>query len=90
VAKYLVTMEIARVNPLLLLDQLARVLRESILLSVETLINLKAQGKVTTGGYPIGQRYVWFVAEADSEVELQEVLEGLPLLGIANTKTTDA
>jgi hypothetical protein len=49
VAKYLVTMEIARVNPLLLLDQLARVLRESILLSVETLINLKAQGKVTTG-----------------------------------------
>jgi hypothetical protein len=54
VAKYLVTMDIERVNPLLL-DQLARVLRESILPSVEALINLKAQGKVTTGGYPIGQ-----------------------------------
>jgi hypothetical protein len=54
VAKYLVTMDIERVNPLLL-DQLARVLRESILPSVEALINLKARGKVTTGGYPIGQ-----------------------------------
>jgi hypothetical protein len=31
---------------------------------------------------------MWFVAEADSEVELQEVLGGLPLFGIAHTKAT--
>jgi hypothetical protein len=52
---------------------------------VEALASLTAQGKVITGGYPIGERFMVFVVEADSEEEVREVLRGLPLSGVART-----
>jgi hypothetical protein len=81
-AKYFVTMDIEQADPLLPVDQLASVIREAILPSVEALSSLTAQGKVVTGGYPIGERFMVFIVEADSEEEVREVLEDLPLSGV--------
>lgn len=83
--QYFVTMDIEAADPLLPVDQLARVMRESILPSVEALIQLTVQGKVITGGYPIGDRFMVFIVEAESEEEVHEVLAELPLSGTAKT-----
>ena len=85
-AQYLVTMDIESADPLLPIDQLARVVRKAILPSLEALRELQAQGKVVTGGYPIGDRFMVFVVEADSEEHLQQMLEDVPLYGMAKTK----
>jgi muconolactone delta-isomerase len=86
--QYMVTMDITRADPLLPIDLLAEVIREAVLPSVERLLELKAQRKVITGGYPIGQRAIVFIIETDSEEELYEILEGLPLSEIAEARVT--
>jgi muconolactone delta-isomerase len=86
--QYLVTMDITRADPLLPIDQLLGVIQEAVLPSVERLIELKAQRKVVTGGYPIGQRGMVFFIETDSEEELYELLESLPLSEIAEARVT--
>jgi hypothetical protein len=85
-AQYLVTMDIESADPLLPIDELVRVVRKSILPSLEALRDLQARGKVVTGGYPIGDRFMVFVVEADSEEHLWEMLEDVPLSGKAKTK----
>jgi Muconolactone delta-isomerase len=85
-AQYLVTMDIETADPLLPIDELVRVVRKSILPSLEALRDLQARGKVVTGGYPIGDRFMVFVVEADSEEHLREMLEDVPLSGMAKTK----
>ena len=79
-------------HPRLPVDRLARIVREAILPSVEALIPLSAQGRLVTGGYLVGERTMMFVFEADSEEEVREVLEGLPLSGVAtpNIKRMEA
>ena len=84
-AQFFVTMDIETADPLLPVEQLARVIRESILPSVEALVPLRDQGKVLTGGYPIGESFMVFVVEAESEEEVREVLENLPLSNWAKT-----
>ena len=84
----MVTMDITRADPLLPIDQLVGVVREAVLPSVERLLELKAQRKVVTGGYPIGQRAIVFIIETDSEEELHEILEGLPLSEVAEARVT--
>jgi muconolactone delta-isomerase len=86
--QYMVTMHITRADPLLPIDQLLGVVRESVLPSVERLIALKEQGKVLTGGYPVGQRAIVFVIEADSEEELHQMLGDLPLSRVADAEVT--
>ena len=39
-----------------------------------------------TGGYPAGERFVVPVVEADSEEDLREVLDELPILGVAKVE----
>jgi hypothetical protein len=63
--------------------RLARIVREAILPSVETLIPLQVQGRLVTGGYLVGERTMVFVFEADTEEEVCRVLEDLPLSGVA-------
>jgi muconolactone delta-isomerase len=84
----MVRMDINRADPLLPIDQLVGVIREAVLPSIESLIRLKGQGKVVTGGYPIGQGAIVFIVETDSEEELHEILEGLPLSEVAQAKVT--
>jgi muconolactone delta-isomerase len=64
------------------------VIQEAVLPFVEMLIELKAQRKVVTGGYPVGQRAIVFIIEADSEKELYEILESLPLTEVAEARVT--
>jgi len=60
--------------------------REAILPTVEALIPLRVQGRPVTGGYLVGEGQMVFVFEADSEEEVREVLEELPLSGVAPAK----
>jgi muconolactone delta-isomerase len=86
--QYMVKMDVDRADPLLPIDQLVGVIGEAVLPSVEKLLALKAQGKVITGGYPLGQGQIVFIVEADSEEELHEILGGLPLSEVAQAKVT--
>ena len=85
-AQYIVTMNIETADPLLPIDRLVGVVRESLLPSLEALADLEGRGRVVTGGYPVGERFVVLVVEADSEEELQEVLDELPLSGEAKVE----
>jgi muconolactone delta-isomerase len=86
-ALYFVTMDIEPdVEPRLPVNQLASVVREAILPTVKALIPLQTQGRLVTGGYLVGERTMVFVFEADSEEEVREVLEGLPLSGVVTAK----
>jgi muconolactone delta-isomerase len=81
-ALYFVTMDLEPdAYPQLPVGGLARLVREAILPSVEALLPLKAEGKLVTGGYLLGEETMVFVFEADSEEEVHELLEGLPLSG---------
>ena len=82
-ALYFVTMDIdPDAEPQLPVNRLASVVREAILPTVEALRPLQAGGKLVTGGYLVGERTMVFVFEADSEEEVREVLEDLPLSGV--------
>ena len=81
-ALYFVTMDLQpEAAPSMPVGGLARIVREAILPSVEALVPLKQARKLVTGGYLVGERQMVFVFEADSEEEVREVLDGLPLSG---------
>jgi hypothetical protein len=81
---YFVTMDLEPdAYPQLPTEGLAKIVREAILPSVEALIPLSAARKLVTGGYLVEQRTMVFVFEADSEEEVREVLDDLPLSGVA-------
>jgi hypothetical protein len=83
-AHYFVTMDLEPdAYPSLPTDGLARIVREAILPSVEALIPLSAARKLVTGGYLIGERTMVFVFEADSEKEVREMLDDMPLSQVA-------
>jgi hypothetical protein len=79
-------MDIETADPLLPIDRLVGIMRESILRPFEALTDLERRGRVVTGGYPMGERFVVPVVEADSEEDLREVLDELPLLGVAKVE----
>jgi muconolactone delta-isomerase len=81
-------MDLARADPLLPLDRLAWLVRDAILPSVESLIDLRSRGKIVTGGYAMGHRSIVFVMQAESEEELYEILENLPLWNHVEAKAT--
>ena len=82
-ALYFVTMNLQpEAAPSVPVGGLARIVREAILPSLEALIPLGVEGKLVTGGYLIGEGTMVFVFEADSEEEVREVLDGLPLSGV--------
>ena len=83
-AHYFVTMDLQpEAYPQLPSDGLARIVREAILPSVEALVPLRAAKKLVTGGYLVGERQMVFVFEAESEEEVRQMLDGLPLSGAA-------
>jgi hypothetical protein len=87
--QYLVTMNLPEAEPngpLPSLEGLVGTIRETILPSLETLIALKAQGKVLAGGYPSGERSIMLIVEADSEEQVLEILERVPYWDVAATE----
>ena len=86
--QYLVTQELVDPGPLLPLDQLLGMYRMAVLPGHEALINLKSEGKVIAGGYPVGERAIAIIVEADSPKELDSLLLEIPFWGIVKTKVT--
>ena len=86
--QYLVTQELVDPGPLLPPDRLLEMYRTAVLPGHEALINLKSEGKVIAGGYPVGERAIAIVVEADSPKELDSLLLETPFWGITKTKAT--
>ena len=87
--QYQVTMNLVRADPLLDIGRLTEIVTEAILPSLEALQDLKSKGKVLAGGHPVGQRYIVMFMEADSEDEVRELLEGLPMSELGSTYVTE-
>jgi muconolactone delta-isomerase len=86
--QYLVTMELVDPGPLLAPQQVLEMYRTTVLPGHEALINLRSEGKVLAGGYPLGERAIAFIVEADSPKELDSLLLEIPFWGITKTKVT--
>jgi hypothetical protein len=59
--QYLVTQELVDPGPLLPPDGVLGMYRSAVLPGHEALINLKSEGKVIAGGYPVGERAIVFI-----------------------------
>ena len=86
--QYLVTEELIDPGPQLPPDQLVGIMRQWILPSMDALIDLKSEGKIIAGGLPVGERALVLIFEAESNEELDSILQGLPLWGLAEWKVT--
>jgi hypothetical protein len=86
--QYLVTQEFVDPGPLLPPDRFLGMMRSAVLPGHEVLINLKSEGKVIAGGFPVGERAIAFIVEADSPKELDELLLEIPFWVITKTKVT--
>jgi muconolactone delta-isomerase len=86
--QYLVTEELINPGPLLPPDQLVEMMRQWVLPSMDTLINLKSEGKIIAGGVRVGERALVLIFEAESNDELDTILQRLPLWGLAKWKVT--
>ena len=86
--QYLITQEFVDPGPLLPPDRFLGMLRSAVLPGHEALINLKSEGKIVAGGFPVGERAIAFVVEAESPKELDSLLQEIPFWGIVKTKVT--
>src|ERR671910_2672104 len=86
--QYLVTEELINPGPQLPPDQLVGIMRQWVLPSMDTLINLKSEGKIIAGGLRVGERALVLIFEAQSNEELDTILQSLPLWGLAEWKVT--
>ena len=87
--QYQVTMNLVRADPLLKLGQLTELVKEAILPSLEALQDLQSKGKVLAGGHPVGQHYIVMYMQAESEEEVRELLESLPLSELGDTSVIE-
>src|ERR687885_650384 len=86
--QYLVTQEFVDPGPLLPPDRWLGMIRSAVLPGHEALINLRSEGKVIAGGFPVGERAIAFIVETDSPEELDSLLQEIPFWGIVKTKVT--
>ncbi len=63
-------------------QELVNALETMVLPSLDTLINLEADGTIIGGGVPVGDRALAFVIEADSNDHLDRLLRDLPIWGM--------
>jgi hypothetical protein len=87
--QYQVMMNLVKADPLIKFGQLTDLVTEAILPSLKALEDLQSKGKVLAGGHPVGQRYIVMYMEAESEDEVRELLEGLPLSELGDTFVTE-
>ena len=86
--QYLVTMDFVDPGPLLAPQQYLGMMRAAVLPGHEAIINLKSEGKILAGGFPVGERAIALIVEADSPKELDTLLMEIPFWGITKTKVT--
>ncbi len=85
--RYLVTMEFVETGPLLPPQQVPTVLRSTIFPTQEALARMESEGKIH-GGITAGARKAVFTLEADSNEEVNQILQGLPAWGILKVEVT--
>ena len=86
--QYLVTEELIDPGPLLPPEQLLGIMRQWVTPSIDALINLKSEGKIIAGGVRVGERALVLIFEAESNEELDSILQRLPLWGLGKWKVT--
>ena len=86
--QYLVTQEFVDPGPLLPPEQFVGMLRMAVLPGHEAMENLRSEGKILAGGFPVGERAIAFIVEADSPGEVDSLLLEIPFWGITTTKVT--
>lgn len=62
-------------------EEALRILEETIIPSFDELIELKKSKKILAGGFPAGERAFVFIAEADSNDQLDRMLRGITIWG---------
>ncbi len=82
-AQYLVSMDLPEATgpnePLPSIERVVGLMRSTLLPSLESLLALKARGKVVAGGYPGGrEQSLVLIMEAESEEEVFKTLQSLP------------
>ena len=85
--RYLVTFEGVDVGPLLPPEQVAGLIRTTILPSHDVAMRLEEEGKIR-GGIVAGARAGAFILEAESNEEANQILQGIPAWGIVKFKLT--
>jgi hypothetical protein len=63
-------------------EEAAYVLQNIVLPTFDELIELQKKKKILAGGLPVGERAFVFVAEADSNDELDRMLRGITMWGM--------
>ncbi len=86
--QYLVRMDFVDPGPLLPIQQYVGMMRQAVLPGHEALKNLKSEGRIIAGGFPVGERAIAFIVESDSPKELDSLLEFIPFWGIVKTQVT--
>jgi Muconolactone delta-isomerase len=86
--QYLVTMDFVDPGPLLPPQQFLGMLRQAVLPGHKGLSNLRSEGKIVAGGFPVGERAIAFILESEAPEELDAVLMDNPFWGIVKTKVT--
>jgi hypothetical protein len=82
-AQYLVSIDLPEATgpneALPSIERVVGLMRSTLLPSLESLLALKARGKVVAGGYPSGPKQsLVLIMEAESEEEVLETLRSLP------------
>lgn len=85
---YLVTGEFIDPGPMLSPQQLAPLLENSILPSLDALAKLEKEKKVLAGGILVGERAGVMIVEASSNEELDQLIQSLPFWGLLKWKVT--
>jgi hypothetical protein len=88
-AQYLVTMSLAKAEPLIDIGHLTNIVTEKVLPSLDALKDLQSKGKVLAGGHPVGPHYVMLFMEAESEEEVRKLVGELPLAELGDTAVTE-
>jgi muconolactone delta-isomerase len=69
-------------------EEAVQVLKELVLPSFDALMKLEKQKKILAGGLPVGERALVFIAEAESNDELDSMLRDLPLWNLLEWEVT--
>ena len=93
-AHYLVSMDLPEgagpTEPLPSIERVVDLMRSTLLPSLESLLALKARGKVVAGGFASGrEQNLMLIMEAESEAEVFETLQSLPCWNdVVNSEVT--
>jgi len=85
--KYLVSMESIETG-LVPPQQMAELIEQQILPSIEAVVKLEEEEKVLAGGVPVGKRIGVVIVEADSNEELDRLITSLPFWGLMKVEVS--